>query len=200
MKGVDGRLAFRRPNGIREPGPKDPFPRLLQRNVARTCPNTYHDPVRVYLNTSALNRPFDDLSSQRVRLEAEAVTVVVAEFEGGQIELVSSEYLEFEVAQIPDPERAQRVRTILGASALRIEMSTEVIERARDLERVGLRGLDALHIAAAEAAMAQLLITTDDRMLRRSRRLGTDLAIRVVLPTVATALLSDNETSQGNDE
>jgi hypothetical protein len=28
--------------------------------------------VRVYLNTSALNRPFDDLSAARIRFEAEA--------------------------------------------------------------------------------------------------------------------------------
>jgi hypothetical protein len=42
--------------------------------------------VRIYLNTSALNRPFDDLSAQRVRLEAEAVSVIVAAIEGEQVE------------------------------------------------------------------------------------------------------------------
>ena len=29
--------------------------------------------MRIYFNTSALNRPLDDLSSDRVRIEAEAV-------------------------------------------------------------------------------------------------------------------------------
>jgi len=34
--------------------------------------------MRVYFNTSALNRPLDDLSSERVRLEAEAVVGLLA--------------------------------------------------------------------------------------------------------------------------
>jgi predicted nucleic acid-binding protein len=108
--------------------------------------------------------------------------------------------LEFEVSQIPDAERAHRVRTIIGAALSRIEMGADVVERARSLERVGLRGLDALHIAAAEAGHAQLLITTDDRMIRRSRRLGPELTIRVVLPTVAAALLAEGDYSQGDDD
>jgi hypothetical protein len=34
--------------------------------------------VRIYFNTSALNRPFDDQSSERVRLEADAVAAILA--------------------------------------------------------------------------------------------------------------------------
>jgi predicted nucleic acid-binding protein len=149
--------------------------------------------VRVYLNTSALNRPFDDLSAERVRLEAEAVSQIVAAIESGRLELASSEYLDFEVGQIPDPERAYRVRTILRRADVQIALGPAAVERARSLERVGLRGLDALHIAAAEAAQARLLITTDDRMVRRARRLGEDLAIRVVRPTEALDLIAEEE-------
>jgi hypothetical protein len=45
--------------------------------------------VRIYLNTSALNRPFDDLSVAKVRTEAEAVLLLVAEVEAGRVELMS---------------------------------------------------------------------------------------------------------------
>jgi len=45
----------------------------------------------MYLNTSALNRPFDDLGSSRVRREAEAVVLLVSMVEEGRVELVSSE-------------------------------------------------------------------------------------------------------------
>ena len=51
--------------------------------------------VRIYLNTSALNRPFDDHSNGRVRLEAEAVAVLLAAIERGDVEWISSEYLAF---------------------------------------------------------------------------------------------------------
>ena len=49
--------------------------------------------MRVYFNTSALNRPRDDLSSERVRLEAEAMVGLLAAVESGRV-----------VDQDPDPE------------------------------------------------------------------------------------------------
>jgi hypothetical protein len=53
--------------------------------------------VRIYLNTSALSRPFDDLSRSRARNEAEAVSMLVAAVEARHVELVASEYLAFEL-------------------------------------------------------------------------------------------------------
>jgi predicted nucleic acid-binding protein len=139
------------------------------------------------MNTSALNRPFDDLSVERVRLEAEAVAALLAAFESGRAALITSEYLEFEVGQIPDPERAHRVRTLLDAAVLRVRISAAVAGRALELEATGLRGLDALHVAAAEAGHADLLVTTDDRMIRRAGR--ADTALRVLRPTESLDVL-----------
>ncbi len=45
--------------------------------------------MRIYFNTSALNRPFDDLSVAKVRTEAEAVLLLVAEVEAGRVDLMS---------------------------------------------------------------------------------------------------------------
>ncbi len=146
--------------------------------------------MRIYLNTSALSRPFDDLRVPRVRLEAEAVTALVAAVEAGQAELLSSEYLLFEVGQHPDPDRANRVRAPLQLAKTVVTLSPRVVARAHELERFGLRGLDAFHVACAEAGLAALLVTTDDRMLRRARRAGPELTVRVVSPLDALAALS----------
>jgi hypothetical protein len=64
-----------------------------------------------------------------------------------------------------------------------------VAARAREIERFGFRGLDALHLAAAEAGRADLLITTDDRILRRAGRAGAQLHLRVVRPAEGFGLL-----------
>jgi predicted nucleic acid-binding protein len=72
---------------------------------------------------------------------------------------------------------------------LLLEASPEVVSRARELERMGLRGLDALHVASAEAGGAQLLVTTDDRMLRRARRAGDRVRTIVVTPVEGLARL-----------
>jgi predicted nucleic acid-binding protein len=146
--------------------------------------------VRVYFNTSALNRPFDDLSSDRVRLEAEAVAVLLGAVEQGAVEWVGSDYLDFEVGQIPEAERAQRVRALMRSVKHQVVLSPAVAARARDLEKHGFRGLDALHIAAAEAGKAEVLVTTDDRMIRRARR-ATGLDVLVVRPTEAVGMLPE---------
>ena len=145
--------------------------------------------MRVYFNTSALNRPLDDLSSERVRIEAEAVVALLAAVEGGIVEWIGSEYLEFEVEQDPDDERVRRVRGLLVGARMRVPASDAVADRARALERLGLRGLDALHVASAEAGGADLLITTDDRMIRRAARVVRGLRVRLVTPPEAVLLL-----------
>jgi predicted nucleic acid-binding protein len=145
--------------------------------------------MRLYFNTSALNRPLDDLSSGRVRIEAEAVVALLAAVEDGVAEWIGSEYLDFEIGQDTDRERRDRVRSLLGLVRMRVEVSDAVAGRARALERLGLRGLDALHVATAEAGTADLLVTTDDRMLRRAGRATSDLRVRLVTPPDAVALL-----------
>jgi predicted nucleic acid-binding protein len=147
--------------------------------------------MRLYLNTSALNRPFDDLSSARVRLEAEEVAELLAAVEAGRATLVSSDYQDFEAGQDPDQERCYRVRTLLAAARERVLLSEEVAARARELERHGLRGLDALHVASAEAGDVEALVTTDDRMIRSARRAGRRLRVRVVLPAEALVRLRE---------
>jgi predicted nucleic acid-binding protein len=145
--------------------------------------------MRVYFNTSALNRPLDDLSSERVRIEAEAVVALLAAVEDGTVDWIGSEYLDFEVEQDPDDERVRRVQSLLVLARMHVSASDAVADRARALERLGLRGLDALHAASAEAGGADLLITTDDRMIRRAARAERDLRVRLVTPPEAVLLL-----------
>jgi hypothetical protein len=132
----------------------------------------------------------DDLTSERVRLEAEAVVALLAAVEDGVAEWVGSEYLDFEVGQDPDGERVKRVTSLFGLVRTRVPASGAVAGRARVLERLGLRGLDALHVASAEAGGAELLVTTDDRMLRSGVRAARDLRLRLVTPPEAMAVLS----------
>ena len=149
--------------------------------------------MRIYLNTSALNRPFDDLGAERVRREAEAVLGVIQAIEHGRVVMIASEYLEFEIGQDPDLERVEKVRTCLDLADEIVSTSASIIDRARDLERRGLRGLDALHLASAEAARSDLLVTTDDRFLKRGRNAGS---VRVVSPLTALAEIERQDASR----
>ena len=137
---------------------------------------------RVYLDVCCLNRPFDDQTQARIRLEAEAVLIIIGQCESGQWEWVTSEAVDAEIERTPDPERRRRVRSLAAHAHRSVRVGNAEIERAQDLESCGIAAYDALHIACAESASADLLLTTDDRLLRRCITLGDRLRIRVKNP------------------
>src|SRR5260370_28269337 len=134
----------------------------------------------VYLDACSLQRPLDDRSQPRINIEAEAVLTILRLVESGDLELLSSEALVFEVDRMPDAERQARARDMLKlASAM--ELVDEIEAHADDLVHEGLRPLDALHVAFASRAKAEYFCTCDDRLLKKSKRLKT-LATKVVSP------------------
>ena len=52
----------------------------------------------------------------------------------------------------------------------------------RVLKTMGFKAFDALHIACAESGGADVLLTTDDAMVRRWRRLSRELRVPVENP------------------
>jgi hypothetical protein len=57
-----------------------------------------------------------------------------------------------------------------------IELSEQITERARELQGVGYGAFDAMHLASAEAGKADVLLTTDDKFLKRATcRVGLPL-------------------------
>jgi hypothetical protein len=72
--------------------------------------------VRIYLDVSCLNRPYDDQSQVRIRLEAEATTVILGKCERGEWQHVSSEMARIEIDAMPDADRRARVQLLLPDS------------------------------------------------------------------------------------
>lgn len=58
--------------------------------------------MRLYLDNCCLQRPPDDQTQPRIRVETEAVFAVLATVQAGEQSLLSSEALEYEVSRIPD--------------------------------------------------------------------------------------------------
>lgn len=70
--------------------------------------------MKIYLDASTLNRPFDEQSLLRNRLEAEAVIAILDKIERGALELISSSALLYENLMSPFIYRRQYVATYLG--------------------------------------------------------------------------------------
>src|SRR5262245_63449880 len=89
--------------------------------------------MRVYLDACCLQRPLDDRSQPRLNLEAEAVLTILGMVESGDLELISSDALEFEVDRTPDSERRGAAKEILRLASGRSEEHTSELQSLRHL-------------------------------------------------------------------
>jgi predicted nucleic acid-binding protein len=138
--------------------------------------------MRVYLDVCCLNRPFDDQSQERVRLESEAVKAVIELATKRVHRWVSSDAVGFEVAQDPDDGRRRRLQALLRHVSEHKSLDAASLRRARALEAARIPGIDAVHLAIAERAGCDAFLTVDDVLLRRVRRLAPPPRIRVCNP------------------
>jgi predicted nucleic acid-binding protein len=124
--------------------------------------------MKVYLDNCALQRPLDSPTQIRITLEAEAVIGLIGLIEGGLVDLVSSEVRDFEVRRNPRSERRAYALAVLAKAETYVKLDDTIESRAVTFESAGLKPLDALHLAAAEASEADTFCTTDDGILNRA--------------------------------
>ncbi|WP_420127363.1 PIN domain-containing protein [Longimicrobium sp.] len=138
--------------------------------------------IRVYLDTCCYSRPSDDQTQLRVRLESEAILDILERAARGEWTIIGSGAVQKELAAIRDPDRQVGAKGLAGYSAEHVYLDEAQHRRGEALERMGLRGYDSVHVACAEAGGADVLLTTDDALIRRARRLRQQLAVRVANP------------------
>jgi predicted nucleic acid-binding protein len=138
--------------------------------------------MKIYLDTCCLNRPFDDQNQLRVRLEAEAVTLVLERLHQHKWEWVGSEILVSELEQTKDDERRERLLLLSGQVHEVVEMDERILTRAEKLEASGYDSYDAIHLASAERAKVDVFLTTDDNLLKVANQNKKAFSFMVVNP------------------
>ena len=124
--------------------------------------------ITIYLDNCCFNRPFDDQSQLRIRLEAEAKLHIQEEVRAGRYQLVWSYLLDYENGRNPFRERREQIAKWRRYATSDIAASDELLSQAEHLGRLGLRNIDALHVACAVQAGATFFLTTDDGILKRA--------------------------------
>jgi hypothetical protein len=150
--------------------------------------------MRLYLDVSCLNRPFDDQLQERIRLESEAALLIIDRIDRGDCEQIVSDIIRIEIAATRDSVRRSRVTELLPEHAVLIGITAQTATRARALVGLGLQNADALHVASAEAANADVLLTCDDRLVRWGRRHVNAIHVAIANPVEWIGALPD-----GND-
>lgn len=140
--------------------------------------------LKIYLDACCLNRPFDDQKQIRVRLESEAIILILSNFENGKWIWISSEVIRQEIDKNPDTSRRNRVMALSNYAHITIPLTLSEVKRAKLLTTLGFKYFDALHLACAESGEAALFLTTDDRLLRRANRFADEIKLRVENPLI----------------
>jgi predicted nucleic acid-binding protein len=139
--------------------------------------------VRIYLDTCCLNRPFDEQTDERVILETQAILGIIDRCETDDVWFFfSSDVLDDEISRIVHPVKKQKVESLYQSAAVHIDLNDVIIEQAKEQERFGLRPYDSLHLACAEYAQADVLLTTDRKFINKAKQ--KKLKTRVVNPLV----------------
>ncbi len=107
--------------------------------------------TRLYLDTSAYNRPFDDQTQPKIFLESQAVVIILQMVETQTVKLVSSSVLAYENSRNPDAIKREAMHRYLQMAVLNQTVDESIRQRAEQLEHNGVKAIDALHVACAEA-------------------------------------------------
>jgi predicted nucleic acid-binding protein len=91
----------------------------------------------------------------------------------GEAEWKASVVLDAEIRRNPDGAGRNDALKLLSLAGEFVRPHRVSLERAGALEAIGYGAFDALHLACAEQAAVDALLTTDDRFIGRAgRRLG----------------------------
>lgn len=142
----------------------------------------------VYLDNCCFNRPFDDQSQMRVRLETEAKLAIQAEVRDGAVRLGWSYILDFENDSNPSEERKENIKIWRNFASIDTTESPEILNVAVDLVSQGFRKMDSLHLASAMALQCDIFLTTDDGILKKRSKVDK---IKILNPVEYYAKFTD---------
>lgn len=145
--------------------------------------------MRIYLDNCCYNRPYDNQSQIRIRLEAEAKLHIQQMIKEKKLELVTSYMLEYENSKNRSSMKRQAILDFFQQNEsyyVGVERSADIEHIAESIMRTGVKEKDAIHVASALLAKCDFFVSTDDRLLKYQ-----DAAIRLVSPCELIRLLEE---------
>lgn len=124
-------------------------------------------PLKLYLDNCCFNRPFDDQTHIRIRIETEAKLHIQYKIVQNDFLLAWSYILDYENSMNPFDDRQTIIEKWKDRSYKLVVENPGLISNASQIERLGIRSKDALHLACAIDANCDYFITTDDGIIKK---------------------------------
>ena len=121
--------------------------------------------MKLYLDNCCFNRPFDDQTSLKIRLETQAKLAIQREIKLKNYKLAWSFILEYENNENPYRIRRETILRWKVIASEYILSNRKIIDYAEDLQTIGIKPKDSLHIACAVFSNCDYVLTTDRKLL-----------------------------------
>jgi len=126
--------------------------------------------MRLYLDVCTICRPYDDQKMMRIRLETDAVHLILSRIHNRTYQGVASRVHTMEVSAISN--LAERIELLTLLSGFQSDFAIDKVQaakRAEHLHSLGFGLADSAHLAYAEG-IADVFITCDDKLIKKSRK------------------------------
>ena len=136
--------------------------------------------MKIYLDTCCYGRPFDEArqSQERVETEAEIIGDVAGLCKALGFPVLGSATLINEINDITDDEKRACVQGLYYCVvSYHIKKTDDITRRAQELKELGLKRGDPYHVAYAEAAEVDFLLTADTKLERAASKLNLNVAV-----------------------
>jgi hypothetical protein len=131
----------------------------------------------IYMDCCCLNRPEDDQTQDKIRIESYVIKGILLGCFYGQWKLIGSDIVEYEIMKTSDLDRKIKALTLYSIRREKIYLNKDIKARALEIQKYGLKPLDSLHFASAEYRNVDVLLTVDRDFIVRSSRTGSNLRV-----------------------
>ena len=135
--------------------------------------------MRIYLDNCCYNRPFDDQNQLKVLIESLAKLSIQQQMREGVLEYVWSSVLDFEISKSRLVDRTEQIKPWEHGAVVKVLVDDGIRRRAKEFEAIGVKPIDALHVACAESANCDWFFTTDKDLIKKAKSISL---IRIANP------------------
>jgi hypothetical protein len=131
----------------------------------------------VYMDCCCLNRPADDQTQDKIRIETDVIIGILFKCFYGPWKLIGSDIVQYEIMKTIDLNKLDKALNLYSLKKENIELNNEIEARALEVQEYGLKTLDSLHFASAEYRNVDILLTVDKEFIKHSRKINTSLRV-----------------------
>ena len=132
---------------------------------------------RLYLDMNIYNRPFDDQTQVRIRLETIAIYAILKMIKEKKYSLLWSFMLEFENSMNSNDDIRMEIEMSSSLASWKVKMAEDILASAKEFESEGIKPRDAMHLACAIKGGANYFLTCDDKLIKKAELMQGKIVI-----------------------